>query len=50
MGFEIRIDVETLEDDSDIHAVVIDQVVAVTPLTLDMTARVEPKRLNEWLR
>jgi 5'-nucleotidase len=33
--------------DSDLHALVIDKVVSVTPLTLDMTARVDLKELEE---
>ena len=35
--------------DSDLHALVIDKVVSVTPLTLDMTARVDLKDLEERL-
>jgi 5'-nucleotidase len=50
MGFEVRVDMETLEPDSDIRAVAVDGVVSVTPITLDLTARVEPGRLGEWLR
>jgi 5'-nucleotidase len=49
MGFEIRVDLQTLEPDSDIRAVAVDAVVSVTPLTLDMTAPVLPARLSEWL-
>lgn len=49
MGFEIRVDLQTLEPDSDIRAVAVDGVVSVTPLTLDMTAPVLPARLSEWL-
>ncbi len=49
MGFEIRIDTDTLEPDSDIRAVIVDGVVSVTPLTLDMTARVEIGPLNSWM-
>jgi 5'-nucleotidase len=50
MGFEIRMDLETLEPDSDIRAVAVDGVVSATPLMLDMTAPVEPARLDGWLR
>ena len=50
MGFEIRIDLDTLEPDSDIHAVAVDSVVSVTPLTLDMTARVEARMLDKWIK
>jgi 5'-nucleotidase len=50
MGFEVRVDLETLEPDSDIRAVAIDGVVSVTPITLDMTAPVSAARLSEWLQ
>ena len=50
MGFEVRVDLETLEPDSDIRAVAIDGVVSVTPITLDMTAPVSMARLSEWLQ
>jgi 5'-nucleotidase len=50
MGFEIRIDMDALEADSDIRAIAVDGVVSITPLTLDMTARVESGRLNEWMK
>ena len=50
MGFEIRIDMDTLEPDSDIRAVIVDGVVSVTPVTLDMTARVELESLARWLQ
>ena len=49
LGFEIRIDLDTLEPDSDIRAVIVDGVVSVTPLTLDMTARVEAEMLGKWM-
>jgi len=49
MGFEIRIDMDTLEPDSDIRAVAIDGVVSVTPLTLDMTAGVQVGLLAGWM-
>jgi len=49
MGFETRIDFEKLEPDSDIRALAVDGVVSVTPVTLDMTARVERELLDNWL-
>lgn len=48
MGFEIRVDLDTLEPDSDIRAVAVDGVVSVTPLTLDLTAQVETGMLQRW--
>lgn len=38
LGYEVRVDLATLEPDSDIHAVVQDRVVSVSPLTIDLTA------------
>src|SRR5512136_28816 len=49
MGYEIRVDLDTLEPDSDIRAVIVDGVVSVTPITLDMTARVDAQRLSRWM-
>jgi 5'-nucleotidase len=49
MGFETRIDTDGLEPDSDIRAIAVDGVVSVTPVTLDMTARVERELLASWL-
>ena len=37
----VRIDHATLEPDSDIHALAVDHVVAVTPLSLDATSRTD---------
>ncbi len=39
VGYDVRVDRETLEPDSDIYAVLVDQVVSVTPLTYDLTSR-----------
>jgi 5'-nucleotidase len=50
MGFEVRVDMATLEPDSDIRAVAVDGVVSVTPITLDMTASAEPTQLSGWLQ
>ncbi|MFN3929415.1 MAG: hypothetical protein ACK4OK_07260, partial [Thermoflexus sp.] len=48
LGYRVEIDLETLEPDSDIYALVVDQVVSVTPLSLDLTSRVSPQELNQW--
>jgi 5'-nucleotidase len=40
LTYEMFVDYETLEPDSDIHALRVDRVVAVTPLSLDLTSRV----------
>lgn len=39
-GYDVKVDREALEPDSDIYALVVDRVVSVTPLTFDLTARV----------
>ncbi|HEY4691014.1 MAG TPA: 5'/3'-nucleotidase SurE [Anaerolineae bacterium] len=49
MGYEIRIDGNTLEPDSDVQAVAVDKVVSITPVTLDLTARVDFQQLSAWL-
>jgi len=46
--YELCLDPETPEPDSDVRAVMIDHVVSVSPLTLDMTARVAEKEKARW--
>lgn len=38
VGYDIMVNREALERDSDIHAVLVDRVVSVTPVTYDLTA------------
>lgn len=47
----VRVNVshDSLEKDSDIHALVRDNMVSVTPLSFDLTARVGFPRLQAWL-
>ncbi|MBN2432768.1 MAG: 5'/3'-nucleotidase SurE [Acidobacteria bacterium] len=45
----IAVDVRTLERDSDIYALKVDRVVAVTPLSLDLTSRADPATLRDLL-
>ena len=45
----IEVDHDRLEADSDIHAIVNDRVVAVTPLSLDLTSRVSIAELADTL-
>lgn len=49
VGYEVVIDGETLEPDSDIYAVRVDRVVSVTPLTYDLTAKVNRKAFQRTL-
>ena len=39
-----------VQPDTDVHALLFDQVVAVTPLSLDMTSRVDLQKLEAFLR
>jgi 5'-nucleotidase len=50
LGYDMVIDHDTLEADSDIHAVLVDRVVSVTPLSLDITSRVDLGELQVLLR
>lgn len=50
VGYDVRVDRESLEADSDIYAVLVDRVVSVTPLTYDLTARVDFDALDRALR
>jgi 5'-nucleotidase len=45
----IHVDSGTLEPDSDVHALVCDRVVAVTPLSLDATSRADFGQIREAL-
>jgi 5'-nucleotidase len=49
LGYDMVIDQATLEPDSDIHALLVDRFVAVTPLSLDMTSRVSLGTLAQLL-
>ncbi len=49
MGYTTRVDAETVEADSDLRTVVLDQKVSVTPLSYDMTSRVDFGELRQLL-
>jgi 5'-nucleotidase len=49
-GYEMNIDRTTVERDSDVYAVVIDRLVSVSPLTIDLTARVSTSERAQWSR
>lgn len=49
IGYDVVINNASLEKDSDIYAVRVDQVVSVTPLTYDLTARVDFKAFAKTL-
>jgi 5'-nucleotidase len=50
IGFKINVSKEELTTDCDIYAVVYDHVVAVTPLTIDMTAAIDLQSWEQGLR
>ncbi len=47
-GYELNLDREPPERDSDVRAVVIDKVVSVSPITLDLTANVTATERARW--
>jgi 5'-nucleotidase len=49
LGYDIIVDRATLEPDSDVHAVLVDRVVSVTPLSLNLTSRVALDQLESLL-
>lgn len=48
-GYRRKIDLSTLEPDSDIYALVVDQVVSVAPIAIHMRANVDPRLLERLL-
>ncbi len=50
VGYDVVVNREALEPDSDIYAVLIDRVISVTPLTYDLTAHVNFKSFEQALR
>lgn len=49
IDYEVRVDFDALEPDSDIFALVKDRVVSVSPLTLDLSSRVDLPHLTQLL-
>jgi len=49
LGYRMQVDRAALEPDSDIHAVLVDRIVSVTPLSLDLTSRVGKDALEALL-
>jgi len=50
IDYEVRVDFDTLESDSDVFALVKDRLVSVSPLTLDLSSRVDLGHLAQLLR
>ncbi|HLF26384.1 MAG TPA: 5'/3'-nucleotidase SurE [Anaerolineae bacterium] len=49
LGYETRVELDTLELDSDVRAVIVDKVVSITPVSVDLTARVDFGQMQAWL-
>jgi len=49
LGYEVQVNLGTLEPDSDIAALMCDRVVAVAPLTIDLSAGVDREALRRML-
>lgn len=47
-GYELNVAQDLVEPDSDIYVLYYDGVVSVTPMTVDLTARVQPEDLERW--
>ncbi|HEC33682.1 MAG TPA: 5'/3'-nucleotidase SurE [Chloroflexi bacterium] len=50
MDYYAHWDPQALEPDSDIHALAVDRVVSVAPLSLDLTSRADPGQVESLLR
>jgi 5'-nucleotidase len=50
LDYRVEVDYTNLEPDSDIHALLVDRVVSVTPISLDLTSRVPLQDLERLLR
>ncbi len=50
VGYRVQVDLDAVEPDSDIHALYVRRMVAVTPLSLDLTSRVDLGELERALR
>jgi 5'-nucleotidase len=50
IDYEVDRDVSKLSPDSDNHAILVDRVVAVTPLSIDFTSRVNLEDLEKFLK
>jgi 5'-nucleotidase len=50
LGYAMALDPTEAEPDSDIYAVFVDKVVSVTPMSLDMTSRLDMTKLDKAMR
>jgi len=45
----VKFDADSLDKDTDIYTLAVNKIVSVTPLSLDLTSRVEPLKLRKIL-
>jgi hypothetical protein len=50
VDYEAGWDLASLEPDSDIYALAIDQVISVAPMSIDLTSRANSHEVEELLR
>jgi 5'-nucleotidase len=50
LNYQVQVDLATLEPDSDVQALRVDRIVAVTPISLDLTSRIPLQELDALLR
>lgn len=48
VGYEMRVEWEAEPDDTDVYVLLKKHLISVTPLTLDMTARIDPASLDRF--
>ncbi len=46
----VKFDADSLDKDTDIYALAVRKIVSITPLSLDMTSRIDPSELKNLLR
>jgi 5'-nucleotidase len=47
-GYEVNLDQETPERDSDVRVTILDRMISVSPMTIDLTAKVKRSELENW--
>ena len=50
MDYDVQVEVEKLEPDSDVYAFAVDRIISVTPLSVNLTARVPLPAFEQQLR
>ncbi len=50
VGYEMKLDIDQVKEDSDVYAVMVSHMVSVTPLSIDLTSRVGLEELEKMLK